>query len=82
MQANQLAPLENIVCGEERHSTSFDLIREDLTKYDPEIAKIEAAHGPTRVGDTTHTRASIEEVKKTDISRSIKVKQGLTQIID
>ncbi|MFV0189017.1 SDR family oxidoreductase [Empedobacter falsenii] len=38
-------------------------LREYLSEYDAEIAKIEAVHGPNRVGDIPHSLASIEKAK-------------------
>ncbi|MFV0185242.1 SDR family oxidoreductase [Empedobacter falsenii] len=38
-------------------------LREYLSEYDSEIAKVEAVHGPNRVGDIPHSLASIEKAK-------------------
>jgi UDP-N-acetylglucosamine 4-epimerase len=43
----------------------FIALRGNLSKYDPEIAKIEAIHGPFRAGDIPHSLASIEKAKMT-----------------
>ncbi|MFD1094255.1 SDR family oxidoreductase [Salegentibacter chungangensis] len=39
------------------------LLKENLAKYDSEIANIEVKHGPNRVGDIPHSLASIEKAK-------------------
>lgn len=41
----------------------FAALRDNLSKHDPEIAKIEALHGPFRTGDIPHSLASIEKAK-------------------
>jgi UDP-N-acetylglucosamine 4-epimerase len=38
-------------------------LKEFLSHYDPEIAKIEIKHGPNRTGDIPHSLASIEKAK-------------------
>ncbi|SNS23248.1 UDP-N-acetylglucosamine 4-epimerase [Belliella buryatensis] len=40
-----------------------NLLKENLAKLDPEIAKIEVIHGPKRNGDIPHSLASIEKSK-------------------
>jgi len=42
----------------------YKIIRENLTKFDPEIANIEATHGPNRVGDIPHSLACIDKAKR------------------
>ena len=47
-------------------TTLNDLVRylkDYLSEYDAEIAKIEAIHGPNRAGDLPHSLASIEKAK-------------------
>jgi len=38
-------------------------LRDYLSEYDPEIANVEAIHGPNRVGDIPHSLASIDKAK-------------------
>lgn len=38
-------------------------LREYLSEFDTDIAKVEAIHGPNRVGDIPHSLASIEKAK-------------------
>lgn len=40
------------------------ILREELSFFDPEIAKVEIVHGPNRVGDIPHSLASIEKAKE------------------
>lgn len=39
-------------------------LKEFLTEYDPEIAKVEVIHGPNRQGDIPHSLASVDKAKK------------------
>jgi UDP-N-acetylglucosamine 4-epimerase len=40
------------------------LLKEYLSAFDDEIAKVEVMHGPNRIGDIPHSLASIEKAKK------------------
>lgn len=40
------------------------LLKEYLSEFDPEIAKVEVKHGPNRPGDIPHSLASVEKAKK------------------
>jgi UDP-N-acetylglucosamine 4-epimerase len=42
----------------------FDILRDNLAKYDPKITKITPIHGPYRSGDIPHSQASIEKAKE------------------
>ncbi len=42
----------------------FDLLKKNLSKFDPSIAQIEAVHGPNRVGDIPHSLACIDKAKQ------------------
>lgn len=42
----------------------FRILRDNLSKYDPEIAEIEPVYGPERAGDIPHSHASIEKARK------------------
>jgi UDP-N-acetylglucosamine 4-epimerase len=39
----------------------FETLRQNLAKFDPEIEKINAIHGPERTGDIPHSLASIDK---------------------
>ncbi len=41
----------------------IDALRDNLSKFDPEIAKIEAEYGPIRTGDIPHSQASIDKAR-------------------
>ncbi len=40
-----------------------DALRANLSKFDPEIGKIEPTHGPNRAGDIPHSLASIDKAR-------------------
>lgn len=40
-----------------------NLLKDNLTQFDPKIAKVRVLHGPNRVGDIPHSFASIDKAK-------------------
>jgi UDP-N-acetylglucosamine/UDP-N-acetylgalactosamine 4-epimerase len=42
----------------------FSILRDNLSQYDPEIAKIEPDYGTERAGDIPHSLASIDKARK------------------
>ena len=55
----------NTACGERTTLNQlFDYLKENLSKFDKEIADIQPIYGPTRLGDIPHSLASIEKAKK------------------
>lgn len=42
----------------------FDLLKKNLSKFDPSIAQIEVVHGPNRIGDIPHSLACIDKAKQ------------------
>ncbi|WP_339709521.1 SDR family oxidoreductase [uncultured Kriegella sp.] len=55
----------NVACGEQTDLNELViLLTKYLSKFDPEIGKIKAMHGPNRQGDVPHSLASIEKAKK------------------
>ena len=42
----------------------FDILRDNLAKYDSKISNITPIHGPYRSGDIPHSQASIEKAKE------------------
>ena len=75
IQANELALLAeapeavnqvyNVAFGERTTLNElFRFLRENLSEFDPEIAKIEAMHGPNRIGDIPHSLACIDKARR------------------
>ena len=55
----------NVACGERTDLNELvSLLTKHLSKFDPEIGKIKAIHGPNRQGDVPHSLASIEKAKE------------------
>lgn len=55
----------NVAFGENTNLNDlFYILRENLAKFDNEIAQITPIHGPYRSGDIPHSLASIEKAKK------------------
>ena len=60
-----------------------ELLKEYLSAYDNEIAKVEILHGPNRQGDVPHSLASIEKAQKNlDYQPSHIFAQGLKEAVD
>lgn len=75
IQANELAATTtnaeainqvfNVACGQSTTlETLVQLLKNNLSAYDPEIARIEALHGDFRAGDIPHSLASIEKIQR------------------
>jgi len=75
IQANQLAALAtkseaintvyNVACGERTNLNDlFVVLRENLARFDPRIAEVEATHGSNRAGDIPHSLADIDKAQK------------------
>lgn len=59
------------------------LLKQYLSQYDPEIAKIEIKHGPNRAGDIPHSLASVEKAKeKLGYDPQFKIEEGLKEAVD
>lgn len=59
-----------------------DLLRKNLSKFDPEISKIEVIHGPNRVGDIPHSLASIEKAQRLlNYKPSHKIADGIQEAV-
>ncbi|WP_445384809.1 SDR family oxidoreductase [Robiginitalea sp. IMCC44478] len=55
----------NVAYGERTNLLELtELLKEYLSEYDPEIAKVSIKHGPERPGDVPHSLASIEKAEK------------------
>ncbi len=89
IQANQLALLAekpeavnqvyNVAFGERTTLNElFGYLKENLAKFDPEIAKIEPKYGPNRAGDIPHSLACIDKAKNLlGYAPEFSVKRGL-----
>jgi len=54
----------NTACGDRTTLNQLvGYLKEFLSVYDPEIARVEIQHGPNRTGDIPHSLASIEKAK-------------------
>lgn len=66
-------------------TTLNDLVRylkEYLSEFDAEIAKVEVVHGPNRVGDIPHSLASIEKARQLlNYQPSHKIDKGLKEAV-
>lgn len=59
------------------------LLKENLSKYDPEIAKVDIKHGPNRAGDIPHSLASVDKAKELlGYDPQYKIKDGLKEAVD
>ncbi|WP_010228336.1 SDR family oxidoreductase [Gillisia marina] len=59
------------------------LLKEFLTKYDPEIANIEIKHGPNRAGDIPHSLASVDKAKNNfGYDPKYNIRAGLKEAVD
>lgn len=74
IQANELAMLAtrpealnqvyNVACGERTTLNGlFDLLRQNLAKFDPAAAVVKPEYGPTRAGDIPHSLADISKAR-------------------
>ncbi len=58
------------------------LLKEYLSQYDPEIAKVPVIHGPTRAGDIPHSLASIDKARKLlNYQPEYDIKSGLKEAV-
>ncbi|MCX2837933.1 SDR family oxidoreductase [Salinimicrobium sp. MT39] len=59
------------------------LLKEYLSKYDPEIANVEVEYGPNRAGDIPHSLASIDKAKTLlGYDPQYKIEAGLKEAVD
>ena len=57
-------------------------LKEYLSEFDPEIAKVAVIHGPNRVGDIPHSLASIDKAKELlGYNPQFSMKQGLKEAV-
>ncbi|KAA6348823.1 UDP-N-acetylglucosamine 4-epimerase [termite gut metagenome] len=71
----------NTACGERTTLNQLvNYLKEYLSKYDSEIAKVEVIHGTNRVGDIPHSLASIEKARQLlNYNPQYSMKQGLEE---
>lgn len=91
VQANELALLAekpealnqiyNVAFGERTTLNElFEILRENLSRFDSEVGKVEAEYGPNRTGDIPHSLASIEKAKHLlGYAPAYSVRQGLNE---
>lgn len=59
-----------------------DALKEYLSEFDPEIANIEATHGPNRVGDIPHSLANVDKAKELlGYNPEFSMKEGLKEAV-
>lgn len=57
-------------------------LREYLSEFDPQIAKIEPTHGPNRIGDIPHSLACVDKAKKLlGYSPEYSMQEGLREAV-
>ena len=57
-------------------------LKEFLSEFDADIAKIEVIHGPNRAGDIPHSLASIDKAKKLlGYNPQFDIKRGLKEAV-
>ncbi len=73
----------NVACGERTDLNQLvALLKEYLTEFDSEIAKVETIYGPKRQGDVPHSLASIEKaVKLLGYRPEFDIKSGLRNAV-
>jgi UDP-N-acetylglucosamine 4-epimerase len=58
-------------------------LKENLSKYNPAISKVEPIHGPNRVGDIPHSLASIEKAHRLlGYEPKYKISDGLREAVE
>jgi len=94
IQANHLAAVVdkiealnkvyNVACGESTTiNRMFEIIREELGRYDKEVLKIDPVYGPERKGDIRHSLASIGKASKSLGYRPTHyIKEGMRETIN
>lgn len=59
------------------------LLKQYLSKYDPEISQVEIKHGPNRAGDIPHSLASIDKSQRLlGYDPKFKIREGLEEAVD
>lgn len=73
----------NVAYGERTDLKGLvSLLKEYLSAFDPEIAKIDVVYGPARLGDVPHSLASIDKAKKLlGYDPKFDIKKGLAEAV-
>ena len=73
----------NVACSERTNLNQLvEILKSELSKFDPEISGISAKYGPSRQGDVPHSLASIEKAKKLlGYQPEFSVKKGLAEAV-
>ncbi len=81
---NALNEVYNTAVGDRTNLLELTtLLKDYLSKYDPEISKIEIKHGPNRDGDIPHSLASVEKAKTLlGYDPQFKIEAGLKGAVD
>ena len=74
----------NIACGERLSVNNlFENLKMSLSKYIPEVSKIEAIHSNEREGDILHSHADISKaIQLIDYEVLVGVEAGLQSTVD
>lgn len=79
-----LNKIYNVAYGERTDLNELvAILKEELSKFDKEIANVEVKYGPLRAGDVPHSLASIERAKKLlEYSPEYSIKDGLKEAMN
>ena len=78
---NSLSQVFNVAFGERTNLNELvEILKENLSSYNPKIKDVQIKHGPNRAGDIPHSLASIEKAKTyMNYNPKFSVKQGLKE---
>ncbi|PTX44489.1 UDP-N-acetylglucosamine 4-epimerase [Christiangramia gaetbulicola] len=81
---NALNQIYNAAVGDRTNLLELThLLKTHLSKFDPEISKVEIKHGPNRVGDIPHSLASIDKAKHLlGYDPKFKIEEGITEAVE
>ena len=81
---NALNQVFNTAVGDRTNLVELiQLLKKHLSKFDPEISKVEVKHGPNRPGDIPHSLASVEKAKELlGYNPTHKIEDGVAEAIE
>lgn len=81
---NALNEVYNTAVGDRTNLLELTtLLKEYLSKYDPQISSVEIKHGPNRPGDIPHSLASVEKAKSNlGYDPEFKIREGVKEAVD